>query len=133
MFNRVEFADRLRQERRSLGLNQTDFARLGGVGLQTQSRYELGDTEPNAAYLAAISDAGVDVLFILTGRRSRDTLQEEASELVTIFLTMPDDMRDGLLTFARSMGGYVAKHGIGIAHESPTLHARRLDYRGEAE
>ncbi len=133
MFSRAEFADRLRQERRSRGLNQTEFASIGGVGLQTQSRYELGETEPNAAYLAAICAAGVDVRFILTGRRCPDSLDDEASELVTIFQTMPPDMRAGLLTFARSMDGYILKHGLGMPPESATLHARRFDYRGEAE
>lgn len=113
--------------------HQGDFARLVGVSQGQQSLYERGQRELRAPYLEACAEAGIDVTYVLTGHRSPNALDEEASELVTIFLTMPDDMRDGLLTFARSMGGYVAKHGIGIAHESPTLHARRLDYRGEAE
>lgn len=131
LFSRAEFADRLRQERRSRGLNQTEFASIGGVGLQTQSRYELGETEPNAAYLAAICAAGVDVGFILTGRRSSESLDIEASELVTIFLAMPPDMRAGLLTFARSMDGYISKHDLRELPESRVLHGRRLEYRGD--
>ena len=60
--------ERLREDRRLLGLNQTEFAALARVSKRAQIRYEQGDA-PDADYLAAIADAGCDVLFILTGHR----------------------------------------------------------------
>lgn len=119
--------------RKSMGLTQADFAALGGVSLGAQNRYESGGTDPGASYFAKLAEAGLDIMMLITGQRCGDLLDSESAELVTIFLTMPEDMRDGLLTFARSMGGYVAKQGYGIAVESPTVHSQRLDYRGEAE
>lgn len=128
-----KFAVRLAQERRRVHPHQGDFARAVGVSQGQQSLYERGQRELRASYLEACAAVGIDVGYVLTGVRSLATLDEEASELVTIFLTMPDDMRAGLLTFARSMGGYVAKHGLGMPAESQTLHSRRPDFRGEDE
>lgn len=38
---------------------------------RAQIRYEQGERDPDAGYLAAISAAGADVTYILTGRRER--------------------------------------------------------------
>lgn len=64
------FSIRLKQERRRLGMNQTEFANAGGVQKQAQFTYEKGMRHPDASYLAGIAEAGVDVLFLLTGRTS---------------------------------------------------------------
>lgn len=61
---------RLLEERERLGLNQTDFAAIGGVGRKTQFNYESGERAPDGAYLAAIAKAGADALYILTGQRA---------------------------------------------------------------
>lgn len=66
----VSMGDRLREERQRLGLNQTEFGAIGGVTKKTQMLYESGDRHPDAAYLAAVTQAGVDVLFVLMGKRS---------------------------------------------------------------
>lgn len=56
-------------ERRRLGLNQTALAEVGGVSKATQVAYEAGSTRPDAAYLAKVADVGVDVCWLLTGRK----------------------------------------------------------------
>ena len=71
--------ERLREERKRLGLSQTEFARVTGVHLNTQSRYEKGDREPDTAYLEAISRAGVDAIYVLTGM-ARGFSEEEARQ-----------------------------------------------------
>jgi transcriptional regulator with XRE-family HTH domain len=63
----LNIGDRLREERKRLGLSQTDFARLAGVHLNTQSRYEKGDREPDSSYLEALGKEGVDVNYVLFG------------------------------------------------------------------
>jgi transcriptional regulator with XRE-family HTH domain len=60
---------RLRLERERLGMTQAELARLGGVGRQTQWRFEEGSRTPDADYLARISKAGVNVLYVLNGKR----------------------------------------------------------------
>lgn len=59
------FGDRLREERKRLGLSQTEFAKAAGVHLNTQSRYEKGEREPDTAYLSALAGIGVDVGYIV--------------------------------------------------------------------
>lgn len=59
--------DRLREERKRLGLNQTEFGETGGVKLFTQSHYETGKRMPNGEYLANVAAIGVDVQYVLTG------------------------------------------------------------------
>ncbi|WP_447779389.1 helix-turn-helix domain-containing protein [Variovorax boronicumulans] len=63
------FSDRLREERKRLDLNQTDFAAVGGVKKETQSNYETGTRKPDSAYLEAIAAIGVDVGYLITGVR----------------------------------------------------------------
>jgi transcriptional regulator with XRE-family HTH domain len=60
---------RLRLERERLGLSQEEFAKAGGVGRQSQVRFESGERSPDADYLAGIAKAGADVLYIVTGSK----------------------------------------------------------------
>ncbi len=64
--------ERLKEERTKLGMNQTDFAVAGGVQKHAQIRYEKGERSPDGNYLEAISNMGVDVLYVLTGRKEPD-------------------------------------------------------------
>ena len=65
-----KIGDRLKSERVRLDYNQSDFAALAAQKKPSQIRYEAGDRSPDAAYLAAISAAGADVGYILTGERT---------------------------------------------------------------
>ncbi len=71
---------RLREERERLGLNQEGFGQLGGVRKQAQLLYEKDERKPDSDYLVAVAAAGVDVLFVLTGRRQSDLPARDASE-----------------------------------------------------
>jgi|SRR5690606_16550431 len=100
------FGQNLREERLRLGLNQTELARVGGVSKATQVAYEADATRPDARYLSRIADAGVDVTWLLTGRRAalgiqwellfeiRDLIDEWAAERGK---PTPQVERDGLL------------------------------------
>jgi len=61
--------DRLRKERERLDLSQTDFAALAGSSKRAQIRYESGERSPDAEYLAKIAKAGVDIYWIITGKK----------------------------------------------------------------
>lgn len=56
------FSGRLREERKALKLSQTELGALGGVKANAQGKYEKGNRSPDAAYMAAVAAAGVDVL-----------------------------------------------------------------------
>lgn len=79
------FKDRLRSERKRLGLSQEKFAALAGVTKDTQLNYESGARKPDSDYLIAICGAGVDSHFLLHGTPSSDELPPEESELLLGF------------------------------------------------
>jgi transcriptional regulator with XRE-family HTH domain len=61
---------RLREERLRLKLTQKDFAAVGGVLSNAQSKYERDIRSPSAIYLAQLAGIGVDVLYVLTGKHA---------------------------------------------------------------
>lgn len=63
----LSIGERLRSERKRLGLNQADLGKAGGVQLLAQSNYENGKRTPSAEYLSAVAKQGVDVQYVLTG------------------------------------------------------------------
>ncbi|CAN7471195.1 helix-turn-helix domain-containing protein [Acidovorax sp. LjRoot194] len=81
-----EFHERLREERKRVGLTQTDLAAIGGVQKNAQSLYESGTRKPDSDYLQAVAAAGLDVLYVIIGKRgtaSEGTLSEAESALLT--------------------------------------------------
>ncbi|WFR81077.1 helix-turn-helix transcriptional regulator [Janthinobacterium rivuli] len=76
------FFDRLKEERKRLGLNQDEFAALGGVKKGAQFNYENGSRTPDSDYLAAVAGVGVDVLYLLTGEHATSSLPTDEHELL---------------------------------------------------
>lgn len=66
----MDFGNRLRLERKRLGLNQAEMGALAGVSKMSQLNYEKGSSSPDVNYLQAIASAGVDIAFLLSGTRT---------------------------------------------------------------
>ena len=98
-----QFATRLREARKRAGLNQAQFAALGGVVMNSQNRYEAGATEPSASYLIELAAQDVDVLWILTGRKTGGMLSAEEGALLEAFNSLSESDRAALLTFVNSL------------------------------
>lgn len=62
--------ERLRAERDRLGLQQPDFAALGGAKRVSQSNYENGKSPLGIDYLLKLQAHGVDIGFVVTGVRA---------------------------------------------------------------
>ena len=77
------FCDRLKEERKRLKLNQEEFAALGGVKKGAQFNYENGSRAPDTDYLFAISAAGVNLVYLMTGVLSEDAMSEDEKEVLT--------------------------------------------------
>ncbi|MGR3885621.1 helix-turn-helix domain-containing protein [Pseudomonas sp. 1152_12] len=68
----MSIGSRLKAERVRLGLSQAAIGNIGGVAVNAQGRYENGIRFPRADYLANVASAGVDVLFVITGKRTQN-------------------------------------------------------------
>nr|WP_152662880.1 S24 family peptidase [Halomonas sp. HG01] len=51
-------------------MSQTQLAALGGVGKMSQINYEKDARSPNGAYFSALDEAGVDIQYVITGRKT---------------------------------------------------------------
>ena len=60
---------RLIEERTRLGLTQAQFYRKVGTSKSMQFYFETDHSKPGADYLIAADALGVDILYVLTGRK----------------------------------------------------------------
>jgi len=124
----MTFGRRLREERKRLGMKQAAFADLVGTDVPKQSLYENDRRELRADYLARLAEADVDVIYILTGRRTEGQwLGEGPSALLGAYLALPPEMQQAIEDFVRTLSDQFPRP-VGA-----TLHARRLDYRASGE
>lgn len=91
------FGERLKSERSRLGLNQAEFAALGGVKQHAQFQYEKGMRRPNSDYLSAIAMADVDVCYLLTGERTSRLGNGDEQRVVAGFRALDARKREALL------------------------------------
>lgn len=101
------FGQRLREERKRLGIAMDDLSQAGSVSRASQSNYETGRNRPDSDYLCAVAEAGLDVVYLLTGRRSKSqALQDFDWEAHNEILAVIDERidKEGLdIPFAKKM------------------------------
>jgi transcriptional regulator with XRE-family HTH domain len=120
------FGARLAEERKRLGLKQAEFAALVGTDVPKQSLYENDRRELRADYLARLADAEIDIVYVLTGTRMEGgTLTPQASDLLSCYLRLPDELQQALGEFAERLTDFASQSG------GRTLHNRRADYRAD--
>ena len=69
MGKNLPIGERLSDERKRLGYNQSDFSAMAGITRKTLFGYESGERAPDALALAAWAKSGLDVLYVVTGQR----------------------------------------------------------------
>ncbi|WP_353570244.1 helix-turn-helix transcriptional regulator [Candidatus Albibeggiatoa sp. nov. BB20] len=72
--------ERLKEERLRIGLNQTEFGKNGDVTKETQSNYERDVRKPNPNYFEKIMTTGVDVKYIMFGKRDINSEDPNSKE-----------------------------------------------------
>ncbi|HHX6814690.1 helix-turn-helix domain-containing protein [Pseudomonas aeruginosa] len=95
----MNIGERLKEERIRLGYNQADFAAIAGVAKTSQFNYEKGERSPDAEYLAAVAEAGVDVLYVVVGERkpqSADSISVEESQHLELFRALNQKDREAV-------------------------------------
>lgn len=64
----VTISHRLREERNRIDKTQDDMAKKFGINIRTWGMYERGKTMP-AAILSELEEEGIDVYYIITGKK----------------------------------------------------------------
>ena len=93
----TEIGERLRTERRRLGLSQDAFAEAGGIRRTTLYQYERGDRLPSLGFLLKCASVGLDLSYMIFGERihhSSTTLHLEQEDLDRIFNIVDRFARD---------------------------------------
>ncbi|HEX8225551.1 MAG TPA: helix-turn-helix transcriptional regulator [Allosphingosinicella sp.] len=103
----MNFGARLKEERRRLGLKQVEFAALVGTDMPKQSLYERGHRQLRADYLSRIAPVGIDILYVITGRRRGESLGEEATTFLGTYLALPPELREPVEQLMGDLTGFV--------------------------
>lgn len=93
---------RIREEREQLGFTQNAMAEAIGVSKRTFIDWEKDRTSPTAVQLSALSDIGVDILYIVTGVRSvirnnTPVISPKEREILDIIQDMRPEDRESFL------------------------------------
>jgi transcriptional regulator with XRE-family HTH domain len=114
MLNKTEFADRLKQLRKKKGISQSDLAELIEVHFTQVSRYERGETKPNAEAMTKLAKAlNTTVDFLMNG--TADDAVKDAGlekELISRFKEVQSLETDDKKTVLSLMDAYIAKTKI---------------------
>lgn len=88
-----------------MGFNQADFAAFAGVAKTSQFNYEKGDRSPDADYLAAVAERGVDILYVVIGQRlpvTEPTLSSDEIEMVEHVRSLDDEDKGAVKRLLRA-------------------------------
>ena len=94
--------DRLKEERNRLGYSQTDFAKMVNASYKSQLRWEKNESSPNADALKIWAEAGLDILYVVTGTRSKNInyiskMSLEKQALLDAYDRMSDENKRAIL------------------------------------
>lgn len=94
----LTYGKRLKEERERMGLTQTALADIASVTKVTQINYEKDSRKPDIEYLELIKNAGVDILYVITGERGQGTkLSPDEVKLLNNYRHVSDDGKKMLL------------------------------------
>ncbi len=111
----MTLGERLREERKRLGLTQPELGDAAGTTKQTVFSWETGKSAPDGFQLSVLTNVGVDVLYVLTGQRSVLLLTDGDRVLLDNFHAAPAQVREGVKT---TLGAF-APSADGAASDRP--------------
>lgn len=126
--------ERLRSERTRLGLSQGDFAEKCGIHKNSLRLYEQGERSPTLVLLLVFQDVGVDISYVLTGRRSDGTLGFSEQHHLDMLSKLSVREREAVFALVATLAGEVVSlQELDLANIGKTLHDKSRGFRGEGE
>lgn len=128
----VEIGSRLREERKRLGWTVNALAEKSGAALNSIRNYEAGSHSAKLELLLIFQDLGIDIGYVLTGRRSGAVTGEQEHQLLGRFVRLSPAEKDIVIALVGSMAGdeIVAAD---IDQSQKTLHSPSVDYRAKSK
>lgn len=108
----MTFPERLKEERKRLKLNQTQFAAAAGVTKQSVFAYEKGLRKPDSDFLEKAAALGADVGYIVSGQRGPVPLTPEETALLALYRAAPPALRKAALAALAS--GHPVQSGFTV-------------------
>ena len=100
----MSLGQRLKEERERLELTVVAFAEAAGAKKNTVIDWQKDVSSPPAAKLSALAEIGVDVLFVITGRREMDIKKPSSTERDSDRLTIAiEAVNEGLAETGRTL------------------------------
>jgi transcriptional regulator with XRE-family HTH domain len=126
--------ERLRSERTRLGLSQGDFSEKCGIHKNSLRLYEQGERSPTLVLLLVFQDVGVDISYVLTGRRSDGTLGFSEQHHLDMLSKLSVREREAVFALVATLAGEVVSlQELDLANIGKTLHDKSRGFRGEGE
>lgn len=125
----IAFGQRLREERLRTGRSQVEFAEWGGASENSQTAYEKGRTPPTVAYLLRLGEQGVDIGYVLTGRRSAESSGLE-SQVSDMFGQLSTREKGAVFSLLSELTGNVLDIGASRQSFTAAMHEKQREYRG---
>ncbi|HGO5817742.1 helix-turn-helix domain-containing protein [Mannheimia haemolytica] len=93
--NRLNFNQRLREERIRLGYSQKTLSEMCEISYNAYSNYELGKRSPDATLLELLASLGFDIGYLVAGVKNSYTLEIRGRMLLKALknLTEQDQIR----------------------------------------
>lgn len=124
--------ERLREERLRMDLKQEALAEKAGTSKNSLAAYELGRTPINAMLLLILQDIGVDIAYVMTGRRTSGGLNPADAQLLNMLGKLSVRERAGVFNLVSTLAG----EAIGmdelqtLSELRATLHSPTRDFKG---
>lgn len=104
MISKSLFGNRLREERKKLGLTQVEAAEKCGIERETWGKYERGIFMPGGDVLISFLGLGVNVSYLFSpeeqSRKAESNLAKEERSLLEAYRTASDKAKAALLAMA---------------------------------
>lgn len=116
----LQISDFLKSERERLGLTQEEIASKCGVSKRTYIYYEQGERVPNTDFLAALTQIGGDVMYVLSGIRGVAQLSSLENMVLNAFNALNDEEKLQALGFLTGLKTQKSSGVSQVAHGNVT-------------
>ena len=125
--------DRLREERLRLGKSVGDMSELSGLHRNSYSRHEAGDWPGNIAALMIYADIGVDIGYVLSGKRGDGSLGGVEIMFFNLLAKLSQREKRAVLAMMTALVGEAVDLDDPTPSTQPTLHDPKTGFRHRPE